>query len=167
MTQDQTGQAQGTGYAREQALNDETEAGQSGAVTRLKKVASALRGDRPDEPVTDQTVPDVPDQTVPDQRAPAETVPDEMAMTSRDTQTQAEDSGRDAPVDDRADPEYAAGTRPGGIGSGDLGSGDFTACNFTLDWFQANGCRAVLRTASRPCIGRSNSLLRARFGIVK
>ncbi len=125
MTQDQTGQAQGTGYAREQALNDdETEAGQSGAVTRLKKVASALRGDRPDEPVTDQTVPDGPDQTVPDQRVPAETVPDEMAMTSGDTRVQAQGVGRDAPVDDRADPEYAAGTRPGGIGSGDLGSGD-------------------------------------------
>ena len=47
-------------------------------MTRLKKVASALRGDRPDQAVPGQTV---SDETIPD---PA--TPDEMAMTDRDTQ---------------------------------------------------------------------------------
>ena len=79
MTQDQTGQARGTGYVgRGQVVPDDemdvSQTDQSGPVTRLKKVASALRGDRPD-----QTVPDEP---VPDQGMPAQTVPDEMAMTS-------------------------------------------------------------------------------------
>jgi hypothetical protein len=43
MTQDQYDQARGTDYA------EETEAEQAGPMTRLKKVASALRGDGPDQ----------------------------------------------------------------------------------------------------------------------
>lgn len=69
MTQDQPGRAQGTGYVvpGEVVPDDETEAvqnDQSGPMTRLKKVASAMRGDRQDETAPDQTYatnPDVPD----------------------------------------------------------------------------------------------------------
>jgi hypothetical protein len=54
MTQDQAGQAQGTGYvARGEVVPDDeteaTEAEQSGQMTRFQKVASALRGDRPNQ----------------------------------------------------------------------------------------------------------------------
>jgi hypothetical protein len=54
MTQDQAGQAQGTGYVvrGEVVPDDETEATeteQSGHMTRFQKVASALRGDRPNQ----------------------------------------------------------------------------------------------------------------------
>ena len=66
MTQDHPGQAQGTGYVvrGEVVPDDETgarEAEQSGPMTRLKKVASAVRGDR-----LDQTVPDQPTTAGPD-----------------------------------------------------------------------------------------------------
>jgi hypothetical protein len=52
MTQDQSGQAQGTGYVvRGEVVPDDetaaTEAEESGPMTRFKKVASVLRGDRP------------------------------------------------------------------------------------------------------------------------
>ena len=62
MTQDQTGQARGTGYVgRGQVVPDDemdvSQTDQSGPVTRLKKVASALRGDRPDQTVPDEPVP--------------------------------------------------------------------------------------------------------------
>jgi hypothetical protein len=58
MTQDQPGQAQGTGYVvrGEVVPDDETEVTQdeeSGPMTRFKRVASALRGDRPDQTATD------------------------------------------------------------------------------------------------------------------
>src|ERR1700677_834080 len=67
MTQDQYGQAQGTGYVvrGEVVPDDETDeryGDEAGPMTRLRKVASALRGDKPDE-----------------------TVPDEMATPSADT----------------------------------------------------------------------------------
>src|SRR5580658_101887 len=65
MTQDQTGQAQGTGYVvrgevvpDEVVPDDETgtlETEQSGPMTRLRKVASAMRGDKPDQTVPDET----------------------------------------------------------------------------------------------------------------
>jgi hypothetical protein len=63
MTQDQPGQAQGTDYVvRGEVLpDDETdafEAEQSGPMTRLRKVASALRGDQADQTVPVQTLPD-------------------------------------------------------------------------------------------------------------
>src|SRR5579859_5236326 len=45
MTQDQPGQAQGTNYVRGEVVPDE-ETDQSGPMTRLRKVASAMRGDK-------------------------------------------------------------------------------------------------------------------------
>jgi hypothetical protein len=58
MTQDQSGQAQGTGYVVRQEVvpDDETELtqdDQSGPMTRFKKVASALRGDGPGHTAAD------------------------------------------------------------------------------------------------------------------
>ena len=56
MTQDQSGQAQGTDYVRGEVVPDEVvpdevvpdeETDQSGPMTRLRKVASAMRGDKP------------------------------------------------------------------------------------------------------------------------
>jgi hypothetical protein len=123
MTQDQTNQAQGTGVAGGQVGQDEetgaAEAEQSGAVTRLKKVASALRGDRPDQAAPGQTV---SDETIPD---PA--TPDEMALTDRDTQNPggswSAGSDQDAAVngavapDDMTGPQYANATGPAGAGT--------------------------------------------------
>jgi hypothetical protein len=85
MTQDQPGQAQGTDYVvrGEVVPDDETEAfqaEQSGPMTRLRKVASALRGDQADVP--DQTL---PDQTVPIQAIPDQAVPDQAVPMSGDT----------------------------------------------------------------------------------
>ena len=134
MTQDQTGQARGTGYVdRGQAVpDDETDVSQteqSGAVTRLKKVASALRGDRPDQTVPDQAVPGqtVPDQAVPDQAVPDQTVPDEMAMTTPVQQGQsgswaaepAEDGAVNSTAreDEMNNGEYADATRPNEAGA--------------------------------------------------
>lgn len=61
MTQDQYGQAQGTGYVRGEVVPDDEagtlEADQSGPMTRLRKVASAIRGERADETVPNQTGP--------------------------------------------------------------------------------------------------------------
>jgi hypothetical protein len=104
MTQDQTGQAQGTGYARGEVVpDDETgalQAEQSGPMTRLRKVASALRGDQPeqtvpDQAVADQTVPNqaVPDQTVPNQRVPDQAVPDQAGRTEPSTAVTPRSSG--------------------------------------------------------------------------
>jgi hypothetical protein len=58
MTQDQPGQGQGTGYAARGEVVPDDETGvtqddQSGSMTRFKKVASALRGDRPHQRVAD------------------------------------------------------------------------------------------------------------------
>jgi hypothetical protein len=62
MTQDQPGQAEGTGsVVPGQTVpdhdTDAAKAGQPGPVTRLKKAASALRGDKPDQTVPDDPVP--------------------------------------------------------------------------------------------------------------
>ena len=91
MTQDQPGQAQGTDYVvrGEVVPDDETEAfeaEQSGPMTRLRKVASALRGDQADQTVPDQTLPDetVPYQAVPDQTRTDQTVPNQAVPMSRD-----------------------------------------------------------------------------------
>ena len=129
MTQDQTSQARGTGYVgRGQVVpDDETDMSQteqSGAVTRLKKVASALRGDRPDPAVPDQTV---PDQAVPEQAVQDQAVPDEMAVTSPVQQGQsgswaaerAEDGAMNSTVreDEMNNGEYADATRPNEVGA--------------------------------------------------
>jgi len=70
MTQDQYGQAQGTGYVvrGEVVPDDETDeryADDAGPMTRLRKVASALRGDKPDETVPDETAAPSADTTDP------------------------------------------------------------------------------------------------------
>ena len=70
MTQDQYGQAQGTGYVvRGEVVpddgTDERYADEGGPMTRLRKVASALRGDKPDETVPDQTAAPSADTTDP------------------------------------------------------------------------------------------------------
>ena len=70
MTQDQYGQAQGTGYVvrGEVVPDDETDeryADEGGPMTRLRKVASALRGDKPDETVPDETAAPSADTTDP------------------------------------------------------------------------------------------------------
>src|SRR5580700_5571911 len=77
MTQDQYGQAQGEGYgARGNVVedeNDEYEDGQAKPMTRFQKVASALRGDRPDQDEMDD------DQAAADQAgtaSPTATSPD-------------------------------------------------------------------------------------------
>ena len=95
MTQDQPGQAQGTDYVvrGEVVPDDETEAfeaEQSGPMTRLRKVASALRGEQPDQTAPDQTTPNqaVPDQAVPMSRAtPDAARPDDVgAVRSPDAE---------------------------------------------------------------------------------
>ena len=86
MTQDQPGQAQGTDdvVRGEVVPDDETEAfeaEQSGPMTRLRKVASALRGDQADQTLPDETV---PYQAVPDQTLTERTVPNQAVPMSRD-----------------------------------------------------------------------------------
>jgi hypothetical protein len=126
MTQDQADQAQSTGAVQGQVVpDDETgapQAEQSGAVTRLKKVASALRGDRPDQVVPGQAV---PGQTVSDETIPDPATPDEMAMTDRDPQNPggSRAAGQDETVnsavapDDMTGPEYASTSRPADAGA--------------------------------------------------
>jgi hypothetical protein len=115
MTQDQADQAQDTGIVQGQVVPDDetgaSETEQSGAVTRLKKVASALRGDRPEQAAPGQTV---SDETIPD---PA--TPDEMALTDRDTQYPEQDATVNSAVapDDMTDPEYASAAHPAGAGT--------------------------------------------------
>jgi hypothetical protein len=104
MTQDQPGQAQGTDYVvrGEVVPDDETaafEAEQSGPMTRLRKVASALRGEQADQTVPDQTVPnqavpnqaddvgaarspDAEDRDYPGEQDTRETVPEESVTAS-------------------------------------------------------------------------------------
>jgi hypothetical protein len=109
MTQDQTGQAQGTDYVvrGEVVPDDETEAfeaEQSGPMTRLRKVASALRGDQADQTVPNQAAPHqtVPNQAVPDQAVPDQAVPDQAVPD------QAVPMGGGTPAADRPDDVGAA-----------------------------------------------------------
>jgi hypothetical protein len=108
MTQDQTGQAQGTDYVRGEVVPDEVvpdeETDQSGPMTRLRKVASAMRGDKPDQ-----------------------TVPVQTATTSSDTedpngswQTRPAEPGAmysSAPEDEMDDGQYEDATRPNDVGA--------------------------------------------------
>jgi len=103
MTQDQPGQAQGTDYVRGEVVPDE-ETDQSGPMTRLRKVASAMRGDKPDQ-----------------------TVPVQTATTSSDTedpngswQTRPAEPGAmysSAPEDEMDDGQYGDATRPNDVGA--------------------------------------------------
>ncbi len=163
MTQDQADQAQGTGAAGGQVIpDDETGASQteeSGAVTRLKKVASALRGDRPDQAAPGQTV---SDETIPD---PA--TPDEMAITDRGTQNPEQDATVNSAVapDDMTDPEYASATRPAdaGTAAGDVGTVPGSAA---AGGYDQDGEQNVTAVGPRRGRGRSGPYP-AGFGYVR
>jgi hypothetical protein len=106
MTQDQPGQAHGAGYDSrgEPVPDDETEAPraeQPGPVTRLKKAASALRGDKPDQTVPDESI---RGQTVtgPGTPEPNGSWPAHQAGEAAMNST--------VPQGEMADPEYADGT---------------------------------------------------------
>jgi hypothetical protein len=114
MTQDQPGQAQGTGYvARGEVVpDDETgtlESEQSGPMTRLRKVASAMRGDGPDQTVPEQTVPDQTAATSPDTPDPNGSWPPRPGEPGAMSDP--------APEDEMADGEYADATRPNDVGA--------------------------------------------------
>jgi hypothetical protein len=99
MTQDQYGQARGAGYG-DVVEEDEYPADQSKPMTRFQKVASALRGDRPDRDEADE------DQLAADDQAGQE-VTDPGVTASSGT---AVDPGTAAGSDMATDPEMAAGT---------------------------------------------------------
>jgi hypothetical protein len=106
MTQDQSGQAQGTGYVvrGEVVPDDETDTldpDQSGPMTRLRKVASAIRGDKPDQTVPDQTATPSADTTDPNGSWPSR--PGEPSAVSTPA---AED-----------ETEYADATGPNDVGA--------------------------------------------------
>jgi hypothetical protein len=156
MTQDQPGQAQGTGYVvrGEVVPDDETEAfdaEQSGPMTRLRKVASALRGDQtvPDHTIPDQTIPDqaIPDQAIPmSGDTPAADRPDDVgAVRSPDAEDREywdeQDTRETAPEESAttSDPSMAdastygttAATSTGGTGlAPGYGSQDDTAAGY-------------------------------------
>jgi hypothetical protein len=122
MTQDQPGQARGTGSAvrGEVVPDDETEVTQDeqpGPMTRFKRVASALRGDRPDQTAAD------PDQTAAD---PAGAISgpgsEEYAHATRPdgvTAVRSPDTGNGGSWDDEqdADATIPDGTPAPGVGS--------------------------------------------------
>jgi hypothetical protein len=173
MTQDQSGQAQGTGYVvrGEVVPDDETDAlqaEQSGPMTRLRKVASALRGDQPEQTapdlaVPDQAVPDqtVPDQAVPDQAVPGQTVPDQAddvgAVRSPDAEDRdywdEQDTGEMAPEEGAmaSDPSMAgastygttAATSTSGTG---LAPGDGSQADTAAGYGSPAGTEAVPRS---------------------
>src|SRR5271170_888191 len=130
MTQDQPGQAQGTGYVvrGEVVPDDETdglETEQSGPMTRLRKVASALRGDAPDQTVPDQTTTTNPDTPDPNGAWTARTG-EPSAMSSPVEPPSAVSSP--VPEDELDDGEYANATRPhdvGAVRSPEAGNGDY------------------------------------------
>jgi hypothetical protein len=140
MTQDQPGQAQGTGYVvrGEVVPDDETDglqAEQSGPMTRLRKVATALRGDTPDQTVPDQTAATSPDTPDPNGAWTARTG-EPSAMSSPVEPPSAVSSPVEPPsavsspvpeneLDDR---EYTDATRPddaGAVRSPEAGNGDY------------------------------------------
>jgi hypothetical protein len=133
MTQDQPGQAQGTGYVvrGEVVPDEETQEfqsdDQSGPMTRLRKVASAMRGDKPDQTVPNQTAATSPDTQDPNGSWPTRSG-EPGAMSSP------------APEDEMDDGEYADATRPNDVGavrSPDDGNGDY--------WDDEQNMRATAR----------------------
>jgi hypothetical protein len=127
MTQDQAGQ--GAGYVAQDDEYDTAQAQQPGPVTRLKKVASALRGDRGEPYVSDETVPDEPlaGQAAAGQAAgqaaagpAAAGQPGEAARPAEDSMV-AEDEMYGAEQADAARPdERAAVRRDGELRDGEL-----------------------------------------------
>jgi len=119
MTQDQAGQAQDTDYVRGQVVPDEEteelQSDESGPMTRLRKVASAMRGDRPEQTVPNQTA--VTSQDAQDPNGSWSARPGEPGAMSSP-----------APDDDMDDEDYADATRPNDVGavrSPDDGNGDY------------------------------------------
>ena len=108
VTQDQYGQAPGTGYVRGEVVpDDETgalEADQSGPMTRLRKVASAFRGERADETVSDPTAPASPDTADPNGSWSAHSA-GPGAMSSPVAEEEIDDG------------EYRDATRPNDVGA--------------------------------------------------
>ena len=113
MTQDQPGQAQGTDYVRGEVVPDEVvpdevvpdeETDQSGPMTRLRKVASAMRGDKPDQTVPVQTATTSPDTE--DPNGSWQTRPGEPDATYSP-----------APEDEIDGGEYGDATRPNDVGA--------------------------------------------------
>jgi hypothetical protein len=110
MTQDQPGQAQGTGYVvrGEVVPDEETQEfqtdDQSGPMTRLRKVASAMRGDKPDQTLPNQTATTSPDTQDPNGSWPTRSA-EPGAMSSA------------APEAELDDGEYADATRPNDVGA--------------------------------------------------
>jgi hypothetical protein len=95
MTQDQSGQARDSGYVRGDVVtDDETEefpASQAKPMTRFQKVASALRGNAPDQAGADQAGADQAgadqagaDQAGADQAGADQAAPDHAAATGRE-----------------------------------------------------------------------------------
>src|SRR5260370_6149638 len=109
MTKDPPGQAKGTGYAvRGEVLPDEEteelQSDQSAPMTRLRKVASAMRGEKPDLPVPDQA-----DTTSPGTHDP------NGSWSTRPGEPGAMSSP--APEDEMDDGEYPDATRPNDVGA--------------------------------------------------
>jgi hypothetical protein len=138
MTQDQPGQAQGTDYVvrGEVVPDDETEAfeaEQSGPVTRLRKVASALRGDQADQTVPAQTL---PDQTIRDDvgavRSPdAEDREYWDEQDTRETAPEESATASDPSMADASTYGTTAATSTGGTGlAPDYGSQADTAAGY-------------------------------------
>jgi hypothetical protein len=119
MTQDQYGQARDSGYVAsgqvvEDDQTDEFDDGQDKKMTTFQKVASALRGDRPDRDAPDQ---DVPENAVATGQAP--TAPDDRT----DPNGTAPDPNGTAPDPyGTADP-YGAGVDPYGTAADPDGAG--------------------------------------------
>src|SRR5260370_4343404 len=133
MTQDQPGQAQGTGYVvrGEVVPDEETQEfqtdDQSGPMTRLRKVASAMRGEKSDQTVPNQTAATSPDRQDPNGSWPTRSA-EPGAMSSP------------APEDEMDDGEYADATRPNDVGavrSPEDGNGDY--------WDDQQNMRATAR----------------------
>ncbi len=104
MTQDQYGQARGTGYGASGDVVDdniEEQSDQGKPMTRFQKVASALRGDRPDRDEADE------EQLAADQADPS-SAPAEGPHTTAGYGTAA-DAGTTAGYGTAADARTAAG----------------------------------------------------------
>jgi len=130
MTQDQYGQARGSGYARDDAPGEQTQefpAEQSKPMTRLQKVASALRGADPDRDEADR------DQ-------PAATGSEAAAGISREARQRDYWDEPGAPAAEAA--EAVEVTRPDGpVAAGQAGRHAATAADSGLRQGEAAGAR--------------------------
>jgi hypothetical protein len=91
MTQDQSSSVHGTGYVvrGEVVPDDETEefqSDESGPMTRLRKVASAMRGDKPDQTVPDETTTTDPNGSFYERSGDPGTMSDPVAADETDAE---------------------------------------------------------------------------------